>query len=202
MSWSVSRVLYVKNVAIIHLGHTLLHASSNLPENSVGHTSRFPIWSCSKWGLPCHLCLQSRGALLPHHFTLTKPKFGGIFSAALAVGSRLPDVIRHPALWSPDFPRLLPTAIARPTQRLLWCFLNKKQSLSVIMLKFKHKKRHPKVPFDWLISLYYLPIFFFKNFNMALYKSSLCGIFWNPCPSFLYMVLYLMPFSFNFFSKK
>ena len=30
-----------------------------------------PIWSCSEWGLPCHTCCQVRGALLPHHFTLT-----------------------------------------------------------------------------------------------------------------------------------
>jgi len=30
-----------------------------------------PIWSCSGWGLPCHCCYQQRGALLPHHFTLT-----------------------------------------------------------------------------------------------------------------------------------
>jgi len=29
------------------------------------------IWSCSGWGLPCHCCCQQRGALLPHHFTLT-----------------------------------------------------------------------------------------------------------------------------------
>jgi hypothetical protein len=33
----------------------------------------FPIWSCSKWGLPCHRCCHRRGALLPHHFTLTQP---------------------------------------------------------------------------------------------------------------------------------
>jgi len=32
-----------------------------------------PIWSCSGWGLPCHACYQPRGALLPHHFTLTGP---------------------------------------------------------------------------------------------------------------------------------
>ena len=29
---------------------------------------------------------------------------GGILSVALAVGSRLPDVIWHSVLWSPDFP--------------------------------------------------------------------------------------------------
>ncbi len=32
-----------------------------------------PIWSCSEWGLPCHLCYHRRGALLPHHFNLTGP---------------------------------------------------------------------------------------------------------------------------------
>ena len=29
---------------------------------------------------------------------------GGLFSAALSVGSRLPEVIWYLALWSPDFP--------------------------------------------------------------------------------------------------
>ncbi len=31
-----------------------------------------PIWSCSRWGLPCRYCYQQRGALLPHPFTLTE----------------------------------------------------------------------------------------------------------------------------------
>jgi hypothetical protein len=31
----------------------------------------FPIWPCSRWGLPCRSCYQERGALLPHRFTLT-----------------------------------------------------------------------------------------------------------------------------------
>ena len=39
--------------------------------NHDGPPQRFPIWSCSGWGLPCHLCYHRRGALLPHHFTLT-----------------------------------------------------------------------------------------------------------------------------------
>ncbi len=34
------------------------------------------------------------------------PAIGGLLSAALVVGSRPPDVIWHPALWSPDFPPL------------------------------------------------------------------------------------------------
>ena len=48
-----------------------------------------------------------RGALLPHHFTLTnnwQSNIGGLFSAALAVGSRPPGVTWHSILWSPDFP--------------------------------------------------------------------------------------------------
>ncbi|AEM41804.1 hypothetical protein KVU_1965 [Ketogulonicigenium vulgare WSH-001] len=30
-----------------------------------------PIWHCSRWGLPCRSCCQSRGGLLPHRFTFT-----------------------------------------------------------------------------------------------------------------------------------
>jgi len=33
-------------------------------------------------------------------------KSGGLFSAALSIGSRLPGVTWHPAHWSPDFPPL------------------------------------------------------------------------------------------------
>ena len=68
------------------------------------YAARIPIWSCSRWGLPCHVCYQTRGALLPHHFTLTKQKPGGIFSVALAVGFRPPGITWHLTLWSPDFP--------------------------------------------------------------------------------------------------
>ena len=51
-------------------------------------------------------CYHARGALLPHHFTLTAPfaRRGGLFSVALSVGSHPPGVTWHPALWSPDFP--------------------------------------------------------------------------------------------------
>ena len=73
--------------------------------------ARPPIWSCSGWGLPCRRRCRRRGALLPHHFTLTirvptvaGTRIGGIFSVALSVGSRPPGVTWHPALWSPDFP--------------------------------------------------------------------------------------------------
>ena len=56
----------------------------------------------------CHAAsgYPSRGALLPHHFTLASAlrRFGGLLSVALSVGSRRPDVIWRPARWSPDFP--------------------------------------------------------------------------------------------------
>jgi len=68
-----------------------------------------PIWSCFEWGLPCHEVLPpARCALTaPFHPYLPTPLTvgaGGIFSAALSVGSRPPGVTWHPALRSPDFP--------------------------------------------------------------------------------------------------
>lgn len=70
-----------------------------------------PIWICSRWGLPSRFCYQSRGALLPHRFTLAacrQPEdwwtYSGLFSAALSVASPLPVVNRLRFPWSPDFP--------------------------------------------------------------------------------------------------
>ena len=47
------------------------HLDATYPE--VRRNGQFlpPARSCSRWGLPCHRCHQQRGALLPHHFTLT-----------------------------------------------------------------------------------------------------------------------------------
>ena len=84
-----------------------------------------PIWSCSVWGLPCPLPYGSSGALLPHLFTLTSTRgkqapHGMLRSLAKAqvaeavcflwhwpstgLKARVPDVIRHTALRSSDFP--------------------------------------------------------------------------------------------------
>ena len=38
--------------------------------NETGRLSS-PIWPCTGWGLPCRLCRQTRGELLPRLFTLT-----------------------------------------------------------------------------------------------------------------------------------
>ena len=105
--WSrpISRVL---SRAIIHLGPLSPAASSYLPGNARGRGTCSPIWSCSRWGLPC------RGVLPPARCALTAPFHpyliaqrtrGGIFSVALSVDSRRPGVTWHPVLWSPDFPQ-------------------------------------------------------------------------------------------------
>lgn len=65
-----------------------------------------------------HLLPVARCALTaPFHPYRVRFEPGGIFSAALSVGSRLPGITWHPALWSPDFPpsRLRETATVRPT---------------------------------------------------------------------------------------
>jgi len=58
-----------------------------------------PIWFCSRWGLPCRSCCQSRGALLPHPFTLARQlrraAVGGLLSVALSLGSPPAAVSRH-----------------------------------------------------------------------------------------------------------
>ena len=66
----ISRVL---SWTTIHLGRASPHASSDLPGNSCGPQVRarkpacFPIWSCSRWGLPC------RRMLPPTRCALTAP---------------------------------------------------------------------------------------------------------------------------------
>jgi len=86
-----------------------------------------PIWSCSVWGLPCLRLYRRSGALLPHHFTLTpaglavqanlmglsgSPPERGVAEAvyflwhwpSMGFKAHVPDVIRHTALRSSDFP--------------------------------------------------------------------------------------------------
>jgi hypothetical protein len=107
--WSGSRpVSRVLSWAIIHLGPPSPAASCDLPESATGHGIAF-LFGLAPGGVYLATeCCHLRGALLPHHFTLTGPtlasRTGGIFSVALSVGSRLPGVTWHPALWSPDFP--------------------------------------------------------------------------------------------------
>jgi hypothetical protein len=131
----ISRVL---SRAIIHLGRTSPCASSDLPGSPCGpqerarRPARFPIWSCSRWGLPCRRVLPPARCALTAPFHPCRPQhwpgrldrtmpagpvtngcvLGGLLSVALSVGSRPPGVTWHLALWSPDFPP------RRETQRL------------------------------------------------------------------------------------
>jgi hypothetical protein len=117
----------------IPLGRALLRSSSDLPggpsapsrhapAHSRGSAEKtalqpewagsLPIWSCSVWGLPCPRDHSRGGALLPHLFTLTDAPAPGPAKAvsflwhfpSTGLDASFPDVIRHTALWSSDFP--------------------------------------------------------------------------------------------------
>ena len=45
--------------------------SVSLSRNLERAAPGFPIWPCTRWGFPCRVACASRGALLPHLFTLT-----------------------------------------------------------------------------------------------------------------------------------
>jgi hypothetical protein len=98
----ISRVL---SWTVIHLGCTSPCTSSNLPGNRAGHTI-VPLFGLAPGGVfpatsVARRAVRSYRTISP----LPAPRgAGGIFSVALSVGSRLPGVTWHPALWSPDFP--------------------------------------------------------------------------------------------------
>ena len=72
-----------------------------------GPRPRLPIWSCSRWGLPCRpvarLAVRSYRTISP--LPSRSRGLGRYLSVALSVGSRRPGVTWHRTLWSPDFPR-------------------------------------------------------------------------------------------------
>ena len=68
MSRPISRVL---SWTVIHLGNTSPHTSSNLPGSNAGHAIT-PLFDLAPSGVyHATKCCHSRGALLPHPFTLT-----------------------------------------------------------------------------------------------------------------------------------
>ncbi len=93
-------------------------AETRLPANR----RAAPIWSCSRWGLPCHLRYRRRGALLPHPFTLAagRSPVGGLLSVALSLGLPPPAVNRHRVSVEPGLssPRGFPRSERRPSGRL------------------------------------------------------------------------------------
>jgi len=74
---------------IIHLRRVLPHAWSDLPGNSCGPHSvsrhYVSLFGLAPDGVYPATGVNRRGALLPHHFTLTTLARGGIFSVALSV---------------------------------------------------------------------------------------------------------------------
>ena len=115
----VSRILYgVAAVAIIPLGRPLLDGSSDLPEGWARRagTHRSPYGT----RFPSYLVLLRVGfavprTLLPERYALTAPfhPYPCLATEAVcfllrfpsgALERVIPDVIRHTALWSSDFP--------------------------------------------------------------------------------------------------
>ena len=97
----------------IQLGRLLPDASCNLPENIKTDRllkkqlfSRVILFGLAPSGVYQAISVtRNTGELLPHLFTLTvRHAKGGIFSAALSLGSPPVAVSDHSALWSPDFP--------------------------------------------------------------------------------------------------
>ncbi len=78
-----------------------------------------PIWSCSRWGLPCRsvarLAVRSYRTISP--LPAPRKERRRYLSVALSVGLRRPGVTWHLALWSPDFPRH-PQGVTRLSGRL------------------------------------------------------------------------------------
>ena len=101
---------------------TAIYLAPRLPAGSsrllgtVGRTY-VPPRRCSGIEFTAPTCLHGAGALLPHLSTLTTC-VAVSFSMALSLGSLPPDVIRHPALRSSDFPHALRPAIIFPARVL------------------------------------------------------------------------------------
>ena len=103
LSKTISRVM---SWMIIYLDQMSPPDSSNLPESQRA-TVCFLLGLASDGVYICLSCYQQSGSLLHHHSTLTSQGWRYI-SVALSLESPPPDVIWHPALWSPDFPHLRP----------------------------------------------------------------------------------------------
>ena len=97
---------------IIYLFLLLPTGFSDLPGNNPGRIM-VPETVLLRMGFTYDAsCYQKTGKLLPYPSTLTR-KIWRYISVALSLESPPPDVIRHPALRSPDFPHLRPFGTKR-----------------------------------------------------------------------------------------
>jgi len=102
-SRSVSRVL---SWTVIHLGRFSQIASSNLPDSSAGNALESYL-VLLRVGFTLPRTVASRAVRSYRTFSplpALQGRLRRLFSVALSVGSRLPGVTWHLALWSPDFP--------------------------------------------------------------------------------------------------
>ena len=124
---SVRSTAQTVDVTAIRLGRRLPGASSNLPERLARTDPRTwprttPIRSCSRWGLPCRLRCRTRGALLPHRFTLAAGQIrdaarGGLLFCGTVPEARLAvaganSAGRYPAPFVRGARTFLPTALS------------------------------------------------------------------------------------------
>ena len=93
---------------IIYLGLLLPTASSDLPESKPGKLITFFL-VLLRMGFTCAPVVTNRAVVsytaLPPLLPASRKRY---ISVALALESPPPDVIRHPALRSPDFPQTAP----------------------------------------------------------------------------------------------
>lgn len=134
-------------------------AKRDIPEDAAGRCMVLCL-SCSGWGLHSPSCYHEGGGLLHRHSTLTG-KAGGFFSVALACGSPRPDVIRHPALWSPDFPHPCVRRFLRCTGATI-CAARTYPSIFYGCCKGENSKRVLK-PGRNLNALVAAPVFLVRN---------------------------------------
>jgi hypothetical protein len=115
----ISRVL---SWAIIHLGCTSPCTSSNLPGNSAGRTI-VSLFGLAPGGVYPATTITSSAVRSYRTISPLPAETGGIFSVALSIDSRRPEVIWHLALWSPDFPLLNHVQQRLPGRlcRLVYC---------------------------------------------------------------------------------
>lgn len=102
---SISRVLFRHAVAIIYLFPKLLSGYSDTTRGVQRATSSPSYLVLLRMGFTKPSNCLLAGALLPHRSTLTGSEDPAVhFSVALSLRFPSPDVIRHSALWSSDFP--------------------------------------------------------------------------------------------------
>ena len=114
---SISRVLYRLHGDDYLSSHPIAWMIKRRNPEGQRAASTLPYSVLLRMGFTKPAGLPSAGALLPHLSTLTTC-VAVSFSMALSLGSLPPDVIRHPALRSSDFPHALRPAIIFPARVL------------------------------------------------------------------------------------